>query len=291
MNKLDTIQLEYEKRLLRYGIFLAIGLQLIKVLHNVYLAADQSIIMINLITISISCFVFYIHMRFPKVAAGIFYAFGLWNSLSVWNDTGGWDGMVPYNLMGLTVFIIFTSHSWLQYISLAAYGLAIALLIHGGVFHEPTMENPNYSSSSLAWDCFRIAIALVLLTEFIKTKYYRHKAAIKIVTEELKQANQTLKEQMIELDAQQHQLGLLKDNLQEIVDEKAKEEAEKSKMLTFYAFKNAHKVRAPLARVLGLLNIIELEYPKHKHQDTFNFVKKEAEQMDHIISKINKVVS
>ena len=71
-----------------------------------------------------------------------------------------------------------------------------------------------------------------------------------------------------------------------MVDQKASDIRRQNEVLMRYAYTNAHKVRGPLARILGLINLSRMEnspgYPW-----IFSQVEREAVMMDHIVGEIS----
>jgi signal transduction histidine kinase len=55
------------------------------------------------------------------------------------------------------------------------------------------------------------------------------------------------------------ELAALNENLESIINEKTEKIKEKNKHLADIAYANAHTIRGPLARILGLLNLSKLE--------------------------------
>ena len=62
-------------------------------------------------------------------------------------------------------------------------------------------------------------------------------------------------EQNQQLYQQQEELNILRNNLEKIISGKIIESQYKAEILKEYSFVNSHHVRAPLARVLGLIDL------------------------------------
>lgn len=60
--------------------------------------------------------------------------------------------------------------------------------------------------------------------------------------------------------------------------------------LSHYAFKNSHEVRAPLSRLLGLINILELSSSKTEQEFILKQIVIEAQDLDIIIKEMNVVL-
>lgn len=107
---------------------------------------------------------------------------------------------------------------------------------------------------------------------------------------EVMQQNHTLQEQSEELMRQSEELKCsheevvaMNDNLEDIVNQRNQEVLEKNKMLEEYAFINAHKLRAPLARILGIMQIIELSKDNSEIAFYMQLCNQEAKDLDRIV--------
>lgn len=90
-----------------------------------------------------------------------------------------------------------------------------------------------------------------------------------------------------ELLSRQNELNTINNNLEALVNERSEKIILKNEQLTKYAFKNAHKVRGPLARILGLIAVSKLGN-KSDYPFFFDKVKNEAESIDKILKEINE---
>lgn len=90
-----------------------------------------------------------------------------------------------------------------------------------------------------------------------------------------------------ELLTRQTELNAINDNLEALINERSEKIILKNKQLTKYAFTNAHQVRGPLARILGLISVSKLE-TEHDYSFFFTKVKEEAEGIDNILKQINE---
>jgi signal transduction histidine kinase len=96
----------------------------------------------------------------------------------------------------------------------------------------------------------------------------------------------TLQQQNEELKSQQEEIQAINDNLEDIITERTKSIEQKSNLLSEFAFINAHLLRGPLCRIIGLINLIEME----KEADLTE-LKKQISDVDKIVKSINQIVS
>ncbi|MBL0745753.1 hypothetical protein [Chryseolinea lacunae] len=78
--------------------------------------------------------------------------------------------------------------------------------------------------------------------------------------------------------------------LNQRVEERTQELFEKNKQLSEYAFINAHKLRAPVARILGLLNLPLDERQGAEPSALMAMLRAESESLDNIVRSITKAI-
>ena len=109
-------------------------------------------------------------------------------------------------------------------------------------------------------------------------------------TLELTEANNTLIKLNEELALSNEEIRSLNENLENKVKERTKTINEQLSQLTKYANMNAHDVRAPLATLLGLKNLIKLENDEKAKVELANRLGKSAEELDAVINKMNRLL-
>ena len=102
---------------------------------------------------------------------------------------------------------------------------------------------------------------------------------------ELKQKTEEIEAQNEELVQSQDNLNLINQHLESLVEERTQKVRRQNEVLLKYAYTNAHHVRGPIARLLGLIQLsrmkTDLEYPWF-----FDKVEDEAKAIDIIIKQI-----
>jgi len=90
---------------------------------------------------------------------------------------------------------------------------------------------------------------------------------------------------------QKEEIEAINESLESLVHQRTQSLAERNKQLEEYAFYNAHKLRAPVATIMGLYFLLEKESDyEHKNQ-IFNHLHKAIEDLDHIVSEIQEIVA
>ncbi|HTF20981.1 MAG TPA: hypothetical protein VK658_23060 [Chryseolinea sp.] len=88
------------------------------------------------------------------------------------------------------------------------------------------------------------------------------KAELQEKNEELTASEEELRASQEELLASQEELTLINENLNDLVKERTLTIIDQNKKFVHHAFINAHKVRSPLARIQGLVNLLSYEAPR-----------------------------
>lgn len=280
----------FEKSVFGYGIFLAFAFRIIRTSHEFLTKAPLPTLLIGIFNMLLLVIVLRIYRKHYRTAFMIFYGQILVTSIVTWESSGGWNGVVPYILIIVVVAIVITSHGLLQAITLLAYGVVVVLLANTvvpGLLPEPSLD---HSILSMEFDFFVSVSLLILITSYLKTRFFAYRKSVQATNARLKQLSETLAGQTHQLNEKQAELNAIKDKLEAIATTKVREVKTKARVLEDYAFINGHQVRAPLARVLGLIHLIELETPHHERSEAFGRIKAEAEKMDAIVQRINEVI-
>lgn len=109
-------------------------------------------------------------------------------------------------------------------------------------------------------------------------------------TKELVLANESLKNLNKKLEASNEEITLLNENLEQLVFDRTERIKVQLVKLQTYAHSNSHEVRGPLARILGLINILEKEQDLNKKLTIINMVKIESHELDMVIRKMNRTL-
>ncbi len=132
---------------------------------------------------------------------------------------------------------------------------------------------------------------LILVTFYLKENFISFRESVEENNVQLRKSSETLIEQTRQLYTQQRELNEIRNKLEATIPEKINEVQNRADVLKEYAFINAHHVRGPLARVLGLIYLIELENNGKASPEALHKIKRSAEDMDAIIGKINRIIT
>lgn len=109
-------------------------------------------------------------------------------------------------------------------------------------------------------------------------------------TKELAQANSRLTSMNDELVSSSHEIKSMNENLDGIVKKRSKKIDKQLSLLVRYAHMNSHEVRAPLARILGLLHIIKIEKSNVEQEEVISKLCESGEELDEIVRSMNRLL-
>lgn len=106
-------------------------------------------------------------------------------------------------------------------------------------------------------------------------------------TFQLSEANQELQALNEELTASNEEVNTVNDNLESLVQERTKRLNAQLEKITRYTFMNSHHLRAPVARILGLVNLILKEENNDLKEEMLKKLKASTNELDEIIKSMN----
>jgi signal transduction histidine kinase len=288
---MEIIQ-RFELRVFRYGVIIAVVFRFIRSAHEFMIDSPMPILLLGVFNLFLFVIIFLLCRRHFQISFVIFFFQILVTSVLTWNNAGGWNGSVPYLLLVAMVGIAITSHGLLQITTLLAYGITILLFHLTPILDSFSSFNSKYSLLSREVDFLINTAVLISVTFYLKENFISYRKSVEITHERLKRSSQKLLDQTKELQQQQADLNRLRNDLEKIIPGKISEAQNKAEMLKEYSFINSHHVRAPLARVLGLIHLIELEQNgQNSAHDALRNIKNDAEEIDMILTKVNTIIS
>lgn len=131
--------------------------------------------------------------------------------------------------------------------------------------------------------------ALVISVAGALILFKKNKTIAKLNSELLSHEKEILA-QAEELKATNEEIEAINSNLERLVAERSERLVDQNKKLTDYAYFNAHKVRGPLARILGLINVFEKELAQHSLHEYSTMLKQAGQELDKSINEINRIL-
>jgi len=114
------------------------------------------------------------------------------------------------------------------------------------------------------------------------------KAELQEKNKALTTSEEELRTSQEELLASQEELTQINENLNNLVNERTLTIIDQNKKFVHHAFINAHKVRSPLARIQGLVNLLGYETPRltESGQEIHRLLKNSSEELDDILQEV-----
>ena len=93
-----------------------------------------------------------------------------------------------------------------------------------------------------------------------------------------------------EINNQAEEIRSINENLEELVKQRTLELERKNKALEEYAFINAHQLRAPVASILGLIQLIKEGHAEVEKSEYIEHLRSSAEKLDSVVRSIGKAI-
>lgn len=114
---------------------------------------------------------------------------------------------------------------------------------------------------------------------------------VKLRTKEISKQKEEIQDKAKELEIANEEVRLMNENLEREVLSRTEHIKLQNKKLIDYAFRNAHHIRGPLARILGLLNLIRLDKENNELQKFYiDSLEISAHELDASIKKSSKLL-
>ena len=134
-----------------------------------------------------------------------------------------------------------------------------------------------------------LLVVAIFMTVLIRTRYDLTVKEIKARLA-LQESNEEIQAQNEEIISQGEEIRVINENLEKIVLERTKELEKKNKALEEYAFINAHKLRSPVASILGLLNLLKKTPLDEDAKGIMTHLQDSTDKLDEIVSSITKTI-
>lgn len=197
----------------------------------------------------------------------------------------GNDHLLGHNLNYMALLIgagMFVVWSW-QYsvVMLLLSVVATAYFVH----HNPTLTLDQFF---LKGGLILIASAF-FMAMLIRTRYNLSVREIKARIA-LQLSNESIQAQNAEIRAQAETIAQINGNLENLVAQRTAELERKNKALEEYAFINAHKLRRPLASILGLVNLMNKTTTAEDQDRIRNYLNESAQELEQVIGSITVAI-
>lgn len=115
-------------------------------------------------------------------------------------------------------------------------------------------------------------------------------ATVKERTREIQAQNDEIQTQNEEISAQAEEIMQINENLEAAVQQRTAELERKNKALEDYAFINAHKLRSPVATLLGLIYLFTRTKDEKDKEEIHRRLQNAADELDKVVTTITKAI-
>jgi tetratricopeptide (TPR) repeat protein len=106
----------------------------------------------------------------------------------------------------------------------------------------------------------------------------------------LQKQKEEIAQQAEEIKAVSYELKTINDNLEDMVRFRTDELIRKNQILEEYAFINAHQLRAPVARLLGLCSLMQMVSSDEEKKEIALMVQHTTKELDSVVSAITQAI-
>ncbi|QNL22636.1 hypothetical protein HZR84_12010 [Hyphobacterium sp. CCMP332] len=267
-----NIELYFLNSILRISI---IGVSLILISNIIFYPSDLISISIE-ITILTACILAYF-LRHKYAIASVLIVTSITIaavSYQKWMSPISTAGIPTMLIIGFIVSVMLKGKTmWIM------HGLSMLLLI---LVFAPFDTEPITSSVTY----LTIYFVLVFGAYKIKSAYDDFKRNLTDSNEVLQKQTLKMENQNRELQATQKQLNELNKELEKRVNERTHRIKDQNQILIRYAYTNAHHLRGPVARLMGLASVYRLD-SKENAEEIIDMMAQEAKEIDSVIKQIN----
>jgi len=286
-NAINRIMTALEGRIFLYGLQLCALFRLLRSINEFSTGQSNAVLIVGLANLIILVLMLTLLSRYKTFCFVTLHVIFLVTSWFTWPSSGGYEGIIPYSMVAMIAFVIFTSHGALLGITLAAYAITLLYLMH----NDGSAVNYREPLLLTQVNFMLCTFLLAKLCVFTKNRFERYSEYIRAVSKRLEVSAEILNDQAAQLKIQSNQLANLRIELEKKIAAMHLERDQKRAILSKYAYVNAHQVRGPVARILGLIALIEKDTLSPDSQRYVQIVKSDTVELDTVIRKINEVLS
>ncbi|WP_375579465.1 tetratricopeptide repeat protein [Marivirga tractuosa] len=145
---------------------------------------------------------------------------------------------------------------------------------------------------------FLILLIVALIFSIVTILYLRNKSnqlknahiKLKQQKEEIEEKQKKISSKSLDLARVNKELHNLNKNLEKRVLERTRKLNERNRQIAEFTYYNSHKLRAPVANVLGLINVIELTKDGKIDPTVLNYLKISATELDKVIFNLKNLL-
>jgi signal transduction histidine kinase len=213
------------------------------------------------------------HLTFSRYATFIVTLIAQSTACIIHGKTAGFD----YLFYALAVLPMLFFKKPVHYISLFTISIVTMLGIqYTYALNEPLAIIPG--DFIYYWNIFFTGALILLVMYIFKSGYER--------------TQKTLQAQHNTIAHQKEEIEVINNNLEQIIVDRTEKIKDQEQRITQFAFINAHKVRSPLARIMGLLNLIHLEKDKAgAFEEYLPTLRSNVEELNNMLREVSETLN
>jgi signal transduction histidine kinase len=274
-----------EKAIFQFTLILAIIYQVYQLINGFIVSSEVVLFNTWILVLLLTVFLLGRRMENIHYLAFSLHLIVLPILVYFWISFGGFAGTVPMVLFVYIGWIILTLRGILQIATLTLYFLVfLAFTQFPDLTGIPLADPKSVVEVQLAIDFFVVAIIITTFLIYIKNKFMGYRKRIEHRHKQLDKLSAILLQQRDLLELTQDEVQSINENLETIIENRIRKIEEKNAQLEEYAFINAHILRGPLCRVMGLTSLM-----MESQNDDLASVYEKARHVDSIIRQINDI--
>ncbi len=166
--------------------------------------------------------------------------------------------------------------------------LGMALVFSWLAMHPQEYGQKDASDIIVAAVTYSVLYLIIAYSSFLLKQ--RYDEAFKTMAQqnlELIEKSNEIETQNEELSQSQENLSQLNSHLEKLVEERTRKVQMQNEQLLAYAYSNAHHLRGPVARVLGLIRLAKLD-SNSDYSQLFEKIEEQTKEIDEVVKNINK---
>ncbi|MEJ7645315.1 MAG: histidine kinase dimerization/phospho-acceptor domain-containing protein [Chryseolinea sp.] len=204
----------------------------------------------------------------------------------------GDEDLLGHNLNYMALFIgasMFAAWDW-QYSVTLVIASAIASAYFIGANNSFELNSFFVKGGLILMASAVFMIMLIKTRHDLTIKEIKARVALELSNAEIQSQNREIREQNLEINLRGEEIRAINENLEALVSKRTAELEKKNKALEEYAFINAHKLRSPVASILGLINLLNKTPLTEEGLSVLAHLQQSTDKLDEIVNSITKVI-
>jgi len=286
-----------DRKILNRILIVSIGIILIYFAYDVFLGSLQTPYFVNFVILFIylAALAWLNYGRNTGIKIKIILSFLALSVFGGFFSLGGLLGIAALDFCNFFIFIvtIFKKRDRLVFLSIYTVAFLSMVLIQvvrpDWIFDQRSSDPAWFNMVEIISRC----LAAINVGYAVKQEYELESEKVLHMNIELKNIQEELLTQNEQILQQKEEILMINERLEEIVKERTAKIVHLNERIIAYAFFNAHKVRGPLVRILGLINVLKIQpidtnLDKQILSDYLAKIESSSVELDNVIKEINQ---